>query len=102
MGTKLYHLVPKICWHKLVSEKAEYFPPTYTQDGFIHLTKNPSLLLSVANHFYQEIPGAFQQLTECCVTVGLVHCTSTADFGVGYTHLLIAQSMFRGVCSTRD
>eukprot|EP00959_Pyramimonas_sp_CCMP1952_P453235 9467898-Pyramimonas_sp.AAC.2 len=24
----------------------------YAQDGFIHLTKNPKMLLEVANHFY--------------------------------------------------
>ena len=27
------------------------------QDGFIHLTKEPSLLLTVANHFYKGVPG---------------------------------------------
>lgn len=59
MDSKLYHLVPKASWHKLVSEGAEYYPATYTQDGFIHLTKDPSLLLSVANHFYQDVPGQF-------------------------------------------
>ena len=59
MSSKLYHLVPKSSWHKLVSDGAEYYPATYSQDGFIHLTKNPSLLLSVANHFYQDVPGEF-------------------------------------------
>ncbi len=27
------------------------------QDGFIHLTKGPGLLLTVANHFYKDVPG---------------------------------------------
>jgi uncharacterized protein (DUF952 family) len=30
-----------------------------TQDGFIHLTKDPSLLLGVANMFYKTVPGPF-------------------------------------------
>lgn len=29
------------------------------QDGFIHLTKDPSLLLSVANHFYKSVTDDF-------------------------------------------
>jgi hypothetical protein len=28
-------------------------------DGFIHLTKEPQLLLGVANHFYTQVPGTF-------------------------------------------
>ena len=35
-------------------------PPSLSiQDGFTHLTKDPQLLLGVANHFYTAIPGAF-------------------------------------------
>jgi hypothetical protein len=37
-----------------------HHPPLYVpraQDGFIHLTKEPSLLLTVANHFYRDVPG---------------------------------------------
>ena len=34
-----------------------YFPPTYQQDGFVHATANPSMLLGVGNHFYKNIPG---------------------------------------------
>jgi len=35
----------------------EYTPPTYTQDGFTHLTADPNLLLKVANHFYKDTQG---------------------------------------------
>ena len=34
-----------------------YFPPTYEQDGFIHATGDPSLLLEVGNHFYKTSVG---------------------------------------------
>lgn len=57
MTSKLYHLVPTATWQEVVTQKVDYFPPTYTQDGFIHLTKDPALLLSVANHFYKDVPG---------------------------------------------
>lgn len=29
----------------------------YAADGFIHLTADPKLLLTVANHFYRETQG---------------------------------------------
>ena len=29
------------------------------QDGFIHLTADPALLLDVANHFYTSVPGEY-------------------------------------------
>ena len=29
-----------------------YYPPTYKQNGFVHLTGNPSNLLQVLNNFY--------------------------------------------------
>jgi len=37
--------------------QASYFPPTYAQDGFTHLTAEPALLMDVANHFYKQEPG---------------------------------------------
>lgn len=33
--------------------------PASQADGFIHLTKEPQLLLGVANHFYTTVPGTF-------------------------------------------
>ncbi|KAK9815700.1 hypothetical protein WJX72_008279 [[Myrmecia] bisecta] len=53
----LYHLVPHGTWETHKSSKTAYFPPTYEQDGYIHLTKEPAFLLQVANHFYTDVPG---------------------------------------------
>jgi uncharacterized protein (DUF952 family) len=53
----LYHLVPQATWSSCKASKTAYFPPTYDQDGFIHLTADPALLLTVANHFYKGVPG---------------------------------------------
>lgn len=53
----LYHLVQADLWAVAVAESNIYFPPTYEQDGFTHGTANPTKLLMVANHFYQDIPG---------------------------------------------
>ena len=50
----LYHLIPKATFEGL-SNISEYLPPTYEQDGgFIHLTEDASVLLSVANQFYEN------------------------------------------------
>lgn len=55
----LYHLVPKESWSATRAAGKAYYPPTYEQDGFIHLTKEARLLLGVANHFYTDIPGEY-------------------------------------------
>ena len=57
MAQFLYHLVPKSQWSDCQGRCTPYYPATYTQDGFIHLTKEASLLLPVANHFYKDVPG---------------------------------------------
>lgn len=53
----LYHLVQKESWDAIKASGKPYFPPTYEQDGFIHLTKISEKLLIVANHFYKDVPG---------------------------------------------
>lgn len=53
----LYHLVPVADWAACQASGTAYYPATYSQDGFIHLTAEPSLLLTVANHFYKQAPG---------------------------------------------
>ncbi|MBX2847960.1 MAG: DUF952 domain-containing protein [Acidiferrobacterales bacterium] len=53
----LFHLVQAELWQSAVSSDTTYYPPTYEQDGFTHATANPEMLLNVANHFYQEVPG---------------------------------------------
>ncbi|CAL8463589.1 g3123 [Coccomyxa elongata] len=54
MTEPLYHLVPKDSWIEHQQSRKPYFPPTYDQDGFIHLTKDPNFLLGVANNFYSS------------------------------------------------
>eukprot|EP00667_Euglena_gracilis_P026242 EG_transcript_31411 len=55
----LYHLVPRQAWADCQARGEPYFPPTYAQDGFVHLTANPATLLPIANHFYRAVPGDF-------------------------------------------
>ena len=57
MSEYLYHLVPAEQWQACKQQHKAYYPPTYEQDGFIHLTKEPHLLLPVANHFYRDQKG---------------------------------------------
>ena len=53
----VFHLVQASLWNKADESGEAYFPPTYSQDGFTHGTSNPEKLLTVANHFYQEVIG---------------------------------------------
>ena len=34
-----------------------YVPPAFEKDGFIHCTREPEVMLQVANQFYREAPG---------------------------------------------
>lgn len=53
----IYHLVQKSMWDKALKKNATYFPPTYDQDNFTHATANPDFLLTIGNHFYQDVKG---------------------------------------------
>ncbi len=53
----VFHLVQKSLWDEAVEADAIYYPPTYEQDGFTHATANPDFLLTIGNHFYQEVEG---------------------------------------------
>ena len=55
----LYHLVPEAEWLACAKQAKPYFPATYEQDGFTHLSDTPSVLLSIGNAFYKSIEGAF-------------------------------------------
>jgi uncharacterized protein (DUF952 family) len=55
----LFHLVPLADWEKLEASGEDYLPATYDADGFTHMTEDASVLLTVANHFYTDIPGEF-------------------------------------------
>ncbi|KAG2438500.1 hypothetical protein HXX76_005051 [Chlamydomonas incerta] len=55
----LYHLVQESIWTKCKADGSAYYPPTYEQDGFIHLTADPRFLLGVGNQFYKDVAGTF-------------------------------------------
>merc|ERR1712176_615275 len=55
----LYHLVPRGVWLTCKRENKAYYPATYTQDGFTHLSDNYQVLLTIGNHFYTDIVGDF-------------------------------------------
>ena len=53
----VYHLVQKDLWLQAIEKDTAYYPPTYRQDKFTHATANPDFLLTIGNHFYQEVKG---------------------------------------------
>jgi uncharacterized protein (DUF952 family) len=49
----LFHLVALADWQAAADHgHTHYFAPSYTQDGFTHLTADAAFLLGVANTFY--------------------------------------------------
>lgn len=56
-STALYHMCEIQSLKECFDAKRQYYPPTYQQDGFIHATANPAMLLVVANHFYKDSQG---------------------------------------------
>ena len=63
LGSVIYHLAPLERWEKAGEE---YFPATYDQDGFVHATKDPEMLMDIANHFYKCV-------FLCCYGKKLLH-----------------------------
>jgi uncharacterized protein (DUF952 family) len=53
----IYHMCDKSLYDQKTIDGNDYFPPTYSVDGFIHATENPTELLSVGDHFYKNVPG---------------------------------------------
>ncbi len=41
------------------SSDQPYLPPSFADDGFIHCTREATVLLEVANRFYADQPGEF-------------------------------------------
>ena len=39
------------------NDSFRYFPEAFNQDGFIHATKEPSMLLTIGTHFYRQSVG---------------------------------------------
>lgn len=59
----LYHMTTKTEW-EAAKDEGVYYPKTYEADGFYtHATAVPSRLITVANHFYQDVAGEW-----ICVT----------------------------------
>jgi len=57
----ILHLTPADDYNSLAPD-APYLPRDFERDGFIHCTRGSELLLTVANTYYRESPGAFQVL----------------------------------------
>lgn len=54
----LYHMLPEDEWNRALAEQ-RYEPATLAEEGFIHLSPTPDVVLHVANHFYAAEPGAW-------------------------------------------
>lgn len=50
----IYHMCITNEYNQQIKENNIYYPPTYQQDGFIHATADPSLLLSIGTYFYKN------------------------------------------------
>lgn len=48
-----YHLVPVEEWERQ-REQADYVPPAFADDGFIHCTNGLNELVAVGNQFYKD------------------------------------------------
>ena len=57
----VFHLVQATLWDQTIASEGTYYPPTYEVDGFTHGSSNPQKLLTVANHFYPDVPGPLVQ-----------------------------------------
>ena len=56
MANNILHLVPSDYFNGLTTS-APYQPKEFAADGFIHCTKEPELMLKIANRFYKNLPG---------------------------------------------
>ena len=55
----IYHVVQQSVWDKAQRLGAQYYPPTYVADGFIHATSEAEALIGVLNNFYKQVNDAF-------------------------------------------
>jgi hypothetical protein len=56
MPTTILHLISAEDYQNLGAGQ-DYLPKTYVADGFIHCTKEPEVMLQIANRFYKSLPG---------------------------------------------
>jgi len=54
---KIYHMCDEQSYLNAIKDGGLYYPPTYSQDGFIHATAEPTLLLDVGTYFYKDVKG---------------------------------------------
>jgi uncharacterized protein (DUF952 family) len=50
----IYHMAVRSFYEEQTKDGSLYFPPTYAQDGFVHATADPKMLLSIGTHFYKD------------------------------------------------
>lgn len=63
----IYHLCQKSLWEEAVGEGKPYFPPTFIADGkFTRASVGKEDLVSTANTFYKNTPGAWIVLEINC------------------------------------
>jgi len=43
--------------HRALPESAPYLPDGFDRDGFIHCTREPEILLQIANAVFRDVPG---------------------------------------------
>lgn len=56
MTTPILHIV-SAAEFRAQPETQPYLPSRFAADGFIHCTKEPEVLLYIANSFYKEVEG---------------------------------------------
>lgn len=56
MPNTILHLIPAAEYQALAAGQP-YLPKSYEADGFIHCTKEPEVMLQIANRFYKTLPG---------------------------------------------
>jgi len=54
----IHHLVPA-AEYAATPAGQPYVPSAYAADGFIHCTRQPAVLIEVANRFYRDVAGEF-------------------------------------------
>lgn len=54
----IYHMTPLASWEAQLAEPG-FAPASLANEGFIHCTAEPEILLQVANRFYRDVQGPF-------------------------------------------
>ena len=56
MSNTILHLVPAAYFQSRPASQP-YLPESFAADGFIHCTREPEVMLDIANRFYKDLPG---------------------------------------------